>query len=70
MYIIVRLRLYAAVVWWLLLWTVDPEVTGSSPELVPVFYGARSTAQDLPEPSSLQGSSNNSPVVHQDSDWV
>ena len=34
----------------------DPEVPGSSPEWVPIFYEARSTAQGLPEPSSLWGS--------------
>ena len=51
--------------------TVDPEVPGSSPEWVPIFYEARSTAQGLPEPSSLQGSTlGTSPVEHQDSDWV
>ena len=33
-----------------------PEVPGSSPEWVPIFYEARSTAQGLPEPSSLWGS--------------
>ena len=51
--------------------TLDPEVPGSSPEWVPVFYEARSTAQGLPEPSSLRGSTlGTSPVEHQDSDWV
>ena len=36
-----------------------------------VFYKARSTAQGLPEPSSLRGSTmGTSPVEHQDSDWV
>ena len=39
-----------------ILWTVDPEVPGSSPEWVTIFYEARSTAQGLPEPSSLRGS--------------
>ena len=49
----------------------DPEVPGSSPEWVPIFYEARSTAQGLPEPSSLRGSTlGTSPVEHQDSDWV
>ena len=46
----------AAVVLWLLLWTLDPEVPGSSPEWVPIFYEARSTAHGLPEPSFLRGS--------------
>ena len=56
---------------WILLWTVDPEVPGSSPEWVPIFYEARTTAQGLPEPSSLRGSTlGTSPVEHQDSDWV
>ena len=51
--------------------TLDPEVPGSSPEWVPIFYEARSTAQGLPEPSSLRGSTlGTSPVEHQDSDWV
>ena len=52
---------------------MDPEVPGSSPEWVPKFYEARSTAQGLPEPSSLRGSSSTlgtSLVEHQDSDWV
>ena len=35
---------------------MDPEVPGSSPEWVPIFYEARSTAQGLPEPSSFWGS--------------
>ena len=35
---------------------MDPEVPGSSPEWVPIFYEARSTAHGLPEPSSLRGS--------------
>ena len=35
---------------------MDPEVPGSRPEWVPIFYEARSTAQGLPEPSSLRGS--------------
>ena len=35
---------------------MDPEVPGSSPEWVPIFYEARSTAQGLPKPSSLRGS--------------
>ena len=38
--------------------TLDPEVPGSSPEWVPIFYEARSTAQGLPEPSSLRGSTS------------
>ena len=51
--------------------TLDPEVPGSSPEWVPIFYEARSTAQGLPEPSSIRGSTlDTSPVEHQDSDWV
>ena len=38
---------------------MDPEVPGSSPEWVPIFYEARSTAQGLPEPSSsLRGSTS------------
>ena len=50
---------------------MDPEVPGSSPEWVPIFYEARSTAQGLPEHSSLRGSTlGTSPVEHQDSDWV
>ena len=54
-----------------ILWTVDPEVLGLSPEWVPIFYEARSTAQGLPEPSSLRGSTlSASPVEQQDSDWV
>ena len=36
--------------------TVDPEVPGSSPKWVPIFYEVQSTAQSLPEPSSLWGS--------------
>ena len=51
--------------------TVGPEVPGSSPEYVPILYEARSTAQGLPELSSLWGNTSNaSPVVHQNSDWV
>ena len=51
--------------------TLDPEVPGSGPEWVLIFYEARSTAQGLPEPSSLRGSTlGTSPVEHQDSDWV
>ena len=35
------------------------------------IYEAQSTAQGLPEPSSLRGSTlGTSPVEHQDSDWV
>ena len=61
----------AAVVWWLLLWTVYPKVPGSSSEWEPIFYEARSAAQGLPEPSSLQGSTlGTSPVEHQNGDWV
>ena len=60
----------AAVVWWLLLRTLDSEVPGSSPEWVPIFYEARSTAHGLPEPTSLRGSTLGSPVEHQESDWV
>ena len=49
---------------------MDPEVPGSSPEWVSIFYEARSTAQGLPEPSSLWGSTlGTSPVEYQDSDW-
>ena len=49
----------------------DPEVPCSSPEWVPIFYEARSTALGIPEPSSLRGSTlGTSPVEHQDSDWV
>ena len=37
---------------------------------MPKFYEARSTAQGLPEPSSLRGSTlGTSPVEHQDSNW-
>ena len=51
--------------------TLDPEVPGSSPEWVPIFYEARSTAQGLPEPSFLRGSTlGTNPVEHQDSNWV
>ena len=51
------------------LWT--QKVPGSNPSGVPIFYEARSTAQDLAEPSSLRTSTmNTSPVEHQDSDWV
>ena len=35
---------------------MDPEIPGSSPEWVPIFYEARSIAQGLPKPSSLRGS--------------
>ena len=49
--------------------TVPHLVPGSSPEWVPIFYEARSTAQGSPEPSSLRGSTlGTSPVEHQDSD--
>ena len=34
---------------------LDPKIPGSSPEWVSIFYEARSTAQGLPEPSSLRG---------------
>ena len=37
---------------------MDLEVTGSSPEWVPIFYEARSTSHGLPEPSSLRGSTS------------
>ena len=42
----------------LLLWTVNPEAPGFQvlTEWVPIFYEAPSTAQGLPEVSSLQGS--------------
>ena len=35
---------------------MDPEVPGASPEWMPIFHEARSTAQGLPEPSSRRGS--------------
>ena len=38
--------------------TVDPEVPGSGPDWVPIFYEARSIAQGLPEPSSLWSSTS------------
>ena len=38
--------------------TADLDVPGSSPEWVPVFDEARSTALGLPETSSLQGSTS------------
>ena len=42
---------------------MNPEVPGSSPEWVPIFYEARSTAHGLPEPSSLRDSTlGTSPV--------
>ena len=37
---------------------MDSEVPGSNPELVPIFYEARSTVQGLPEPSSFWGSTS------------
>ena len=36
--------------------SLDPEVPGSSPKWLPIFYEARSTAQTLPEPLSLRES--------------
>ena len=52
------------------LWTVNPEVPGSSPEWEPIFHEVRPTAQSLLEPSSFWGSTLSiSLVVHQDSGW-
>ena len=42
---------------------MDPEVPGSSPKWVLIFYEARSTAQGLPEPLSLRCSTLGIPVL-------